>query len=58
MTTNDTLRKITGPTLRELVEKGDFDTARKMVMVSWIGMIALGFAIGVTLERFGWTWTL
>jgi hypothetical protein len=54
MTTNDTLRKITGPTLRELVENGDFDTARKMVAVSWIGMIALGFAIGVSFERFGW----
>jgi len=56
--TNETLRKFVGPTLRELVEKGDFETARKIILVSWIGMIALGFAVGVSFERFGWIWTL
>jgi len=56
--TNDILRKFAGPTLRELVEKGDFETARKIILFSWIGMIALGFTIGVSFERFGWIWTL
>lgn len=56
--TNETLRKFAGPTLRELVEKGDFETTRKIILVSWIGMIALGFTIGVSFERFGWIWTL
>ena len=51
---NITMREFTGPTLRELVEKGDFETTRKMVMVSWTGMICLGIAIGVSMARWGW----
>ena len=54
MTFNETLRKITGPTLRELVEKGDYETARQIFFCSWIGMICTGIVIGVTLARFGW----
>lgn len=53
-TINETLRKLTGPTLRELVENGDYETARTMVHVSWIGMICMGFVIGVSLSRLGW----
>jgi hypothetical protein len=52
--TNEILRKFTGPTLRELVEKGDFETSRKIVMVSWMGMLCMGFVIGVSLSRAGW----
>lgn len=56
--TNEILRKFTGPTLRELVEKGDLETTRKLILISWFVMICLGFAVGVSFERFGWIWTL
>lgn len=54
MTINETLRKLTGPSLRELVETGDYKTARSVIVYSWIGMICAGFAIGVYLSRIGW----
>lgn len=54
MTTTETLRKLTGPTLRELVAKGDYETARQIIWYSWIGMICIGFVIGVSLSRLGW----
>ena len=54
MTLNETMRKITGPTLQELVEKGDYKTSRILVWYSWIGMICMGFVIGVSFARLGW----
>jgi hypothetical protein len=54
MKPNETLKKLTGPSLRELVEKGDYETARQMIWYSWIGMICMGFVIGVSLSRLGW----
>jgi hypothetical protein len=49
-----TLKKITGPSLRELVEKGDYETVRQMTWYSWIGMICMGIVLGVSLSRLGW----
>jgi hypothetical protein len=53
ITTTKTLRKFTGPTLRELIEKGDYETARQIVWYSWVGMICVGFVLGVSLARLG-----
>lgn len=53
-TIHETIRKWMGPSLRELVEEGDYETARNLVQISWIGMVAAGFAIGVELSRLGW----
>lgn len=53
-TINETLRKFTGPSLRVLVEKGDYETARQMIWYSWIGMICMGIVLGISLSRLGW----
>jgi hypothetical protein len=54
MTITKTLEKFTGPSLRVLVEKGDYETARQMIWYSWIGMICMGIVLGVSLSRLGW----
>jgi hypothetical protein len=52
-TTHELIRKVTGPTLFELIEKGDYETASQMVWYSWVGMICVGFVLGVSLARLG-----
>lgn len=47
-------KNLIGPGLRELVEKGDYETTRQMIWYSWIGMICTGFVLGVSLSRLGW----
>jgi hypothetical protein len=53
MTIDALLKKLMGPTLRELVEKGDYETARQMIWYSWIGMICMGLVLGISLSRLG-----
>jgi hypothetical protein len=48
------LEKLTGPSLRTLVEKGDYKTIRQMTWYSWIGMICMGIVLGISLSRLGW----
>lgn len=49
-----TLKKLIGPSLRDLVEKGDYETTRIMIWYSWIGMICTGLVLGISLSRLGW----
>jgi hypothetical protein len=49
-----TLKKLIGPSLRDLVKNGDYETTRQMVWYSGIGMICTGFVLGVSLSRLGW----
>jgi hypothetical protein len=48
------LKRITGPSLYDLVKKGDYETTRQMIWYSWIGMICMGIVLGISLSRLGW----
>jgi hypothetical protein len=48
------LKKLIGPSLLDLVQKGDYETTRQMIWYSWIGRICTGFVLGVSLSRLGW----
>lgn len=52
-TTNELIRRFTGPTLRELVEKGDYKQIQRGIVLQWAGMILAGIIIGITLVRSG-----
>jgi hypothetical protein len=52
-TTHELIKKVIGPTLRELIEKGDYETARQIIWYHWVGMICVGFVLGVSLARLG-----
>ena len=53
MTAKEILRKFCGPSLRELVEKGDFISIRNTIIFNWVMFLLLGAIFGVELVRRG-----
>jgi len=54
MTIVDYPKRMIGPSLAELVDKKDLVNIRYMIYTTWLGMICVGFVIGVSFARFGW----
>ena len=53
MTLNELVRKIVGPTLKDLVEQGDFITIRNTFILAWFAFFSVGTVVGVSLVRYG-----
>jgi hypothetical protein len=54
MTVIEYPKKFIGPSLAELVDKKDLVNIRYMIYSTWLGMICVGFVIGVSCVRIGW----
>ena len=53
MTLKEILRKFFGPSLRELVEKGDFISIRNTIIFNWVIFLIAGAIVGIELVRSG-----